>query len=86
MATRQPGAGLVYDPRYHTFESWAALMVELYGYLNLEIPSRYTEWKGWAVGLKGIDQFANEAVPDPYSYDDWQEWALAVVNAVNPAV
>jgi len=48
----------VYDPRYHTFESWAS----------------------------GIDVFTNEGIPGPFIYDDWQEWAEALVNSVNPAV
>ena len=36
------------------------------------------------ISVKTIDAFANEAVPEPYNFDDWQEWAEAVVNAVNP--
>jgi len=73
----------VYDPRYHTFDSWAALMVEAYGGQQLEIPTGEDNWKGWAAGLKGIDLFANEGVPSPYIFENWQDWAEAVVNAVN---
>jgi hypothetical protein len=29
--------------------------------------------------------FTNEGIPGPYQYDDWQEWAEQLVNAVNPA-
>lgn len=86
MANQLPNVALVYDPRYHTFESWACLMVELYGAQNLQIPNAQTEWKEWASGLKAIDVFTNEGIPGPFIYDDWQEWAEAVVNAVNPAV
>ena len=77
------GIGVVYDPRYHTFESWACLMVEQFGAQNLEIPTFDTTWQGWAVGLKGIDVFANEAVPDPYQFDDWQDWAQTLVGIIN---
>jgi len=31
-----------------------------------------------------IDVFQNEALPNPYLYEDWQIWAAEVVNAVNP--
>lgn len=86
MANQLPNVALIYDPRYHTFESWACLMVELYGAQNLIIPDERTDWKEWASGLKAIDVFTNEAIPGPYQFDDWQEWAEAVVNAVNPAV
>ena len=74
---------VVYDPRHHTFDSWACLMVEAYGGQQLEIPSGEDNWKAWAAGLKGIDLFANEGVPGPYFFDNWQDWAEAVVNAVN---
>jgi hypothetical protein len=77
---------LVYDPRYHTFESWASLMCEQYAAQQLSIPDANSDWKAWGAGLKAIDVFANEGIPDPYIYDDWQEWAEALVNAVNPAV
>ena len=76
----------VYDPRYHTFESWASLMCELYAVQQLAIPDASTDWKEWASGLKAIDVFTNEGIPGPSIYDDWQEWAEALVNAVNPAV
>jgi hypothetical protein len=75
---------LVYDPRFQTFESWASLMVELYAAQQLEIPTPLTDWKLWGNGLKAIDVFTNEAIPDTDQFDDWQEWAEALVNAVNP--
>ena len=77
---------LVYDPRYHTFESWASLMCELYAVQQLAIPDANTYWKEWASGLKAIDVFTNEGIPGPFIYDDWHEWAEALVNAVNPSV
>jgi hypothetical protein len=77
---------LVYDPRYHTFESWASLMVEQYAAQQLAIPDAGTDWKEWASGLKAIDVFTNEGIPGPFIYDDWHEWAEALVNAVNPSV
>jgi hypothetical protein len=43
---------LLYDPRYHTFESWASLMCEQYAANQLEIPNQYTDWKMWGNGLK----------------------------------
>jgi len=73
----------VYDPRGHTFESWAALMCEQYAAQQLEIPNERTDWQAWASGLKAIDLFNNEGVPGPYVYSEWQDWAAAVVNAVN---
>lgn len=86
MATSVAPVALIYDPRYHTFPSWAALMCELYAQQQLEIPRDDTDWKSWAAGLRGIDVFSNEGTPDPYGFEDWQDWAEALVGAVNPSV
>lgn len=80
------GPALIYDPRGHTFESWACLMVELYAAQQLAIPDASTDWRLWGEGLKAIDVFTNEAIPGTRNFGDWQEWAAALVNAVNPAV
>lgn len=74
---------VIYDPRFHTFESWASLMVELYAAQQLEIPSATTDWKKWGNGLKAIDVFTNEAIPGTDAFQNWDDWAAAVVNAVS---
>jgi hypothetical protein len=77
---------LVYDPRYHTFESWASLMVELYAAQQIAIPDAFTDWRLWGNGLGAIDVFANEAIPMTDAFDNWFDWAQALVNAINPSV
>ena len=77
---------LVYDPRYHTFESWAALMVEQYAAQQLEIPTEQTDWKLWGNGIKAIDVFTNEAIPSTDNYENWFDWAAALLGAINPEV
>lgn len=76
----------IYDPRFHTFDSWACLMCELYGAQNLAIPDASTDWQLWGDGLGAIDVFANEAIPRTDQYDNWYDWAEALVATVNPAV
>ncbi len=75
---------LVYDPRFHTFESWACLMVEQYAAQQLAIPDANTDWKLWGDGLKAIDVFTNEAIPSTEDFDNWFDWAAALLSAVNP--
>lgn len=75
---------LVYDPRYHSFESWASLMVEQYAAQQLEIPTVSTDWKMWGNALKAIDVFANEAIPQTDDFENWSDWAAALLSAVNP--
>jgi hypothetical protein len=84
MSTISPP--LVYDPRYHTFESWAALMCEQYAANQIEIPIFSTNWKDWGNGLKAIDVFTNEAIPSTDDYEDWSAWAAALLGAINPRV
>lgn len=87
VQTARAGAGpLVYDPRFHTFETWAALMCEQYAGQNLEIPGSLTDWKLWGNGLKAIDVFTNEAIPNTDDFKNWDDWAAAVLSAVNPRV
>ena len=81
MATNQ---GLLFDPRYQTFEGWASLLCEQYASQQLAIPSSSTNWQEWGAGLLAIDIFTNEAAPSPYLFNDWQEWAAALLAAMNP--
>lgn len=78
------GVALIYDPRGHTFDSWASLMCELYAAQQLSIPDANTDWRQWGEGLKAIDVFTNEGIPGPAVFNDWQDWAQAVVGAVQP--
>jgi len=80
---RNPQSPLVYDPRYQTFEGWASLMCEQYAAQQLQIPTPEMDWKSWAAGLNAIDVFTNNAIPDPYNFDDWQDWAASLVNVMN---
>ena len=77
---------LLYDPRFHTFDSWASLMVEQYGANQLEIPTPQTDWRLWGNGLKAIDIFTNEAIPSTDQYENWYDWAEALLAAINPRV
>jgi len=84
MSTVSPP--LVYDPRFHTFESWASLMVEQYAANQLSIPTPQTDWKEWGAGLKAIDVFTNEAIPGPDIFENWFDWASALLASINPEV
>jgi hypothetical protein len=61
-------------------------MVEQYAAQQLSIPTATTDWKEWGQSLKAIDVFSNEAIPGTRNYDDWQEWAAQLMNAVNSTV
>jgi len=58
-------------------------MCEAYAAQQLSMNTSEEEWKEWASGLKAIDIFVNEGIPSPYIYENWQDWAQALVGAVN---
>jgi hypothetical protein len=65
---------ITYDPRGHTWDSWCALMAELFAQQQLgTVPE--DKWKDWASGMQGIGYFVNSGVPDPRGYSDWRPWA-----------
>lgn len=61
---------LLYDPRYHTFVSWASLMVEKYAHFQLPIPTEDTDWMVWGEAVQANNVFANGGVPSPRFFDD----------------
>lgn len=77
---------LIYDPRYHTFESWASLMCEQYAPNQLSIPTPGMDWKEWGEGLKAIDVFTNEAIPGPREFTNWEDWVAALLASMNPQI
>jgi len=59
-------------------------MCELYAAQQLEIPNENTDWKIWGNGINAIDVFSNEAIPHTDNFENWFDWAAALVGAVNP--
>jgi len=59
-------------------------MVEQYAAQQLEILTEDTDWERWGNALKAVDVFANEAIPETDDFDDWFNWAAALLAAVNP--
>jgi hypothetical protein len=58
-------------------------MCEQYTAQQLEIPTQLTDWKLWGNGLKAIDIFTNEAIPSTDNYENWFDWAAALLASVN---
>lgn len=55
---------------------WADMM-----YVSLQqfgVPTQLDNpdhWQDWASGLLSFNGFQTVAIPDPYRFADWQEWA-----------
>lgn len=74
---------VVYDPRFHTWDSWASLMCEAYAEQQLMIPASEDQWRDWADGMTAIGYFNNSGVPDSRNFENWQDWAQALVGIVS---
>jgi hypothetical protein len=61
-------------------------MCELYAAQQLETPNENTDWRVWGNGINAIDVFSNEAIPHTDNFENWFDWAAALVGAVNPEV
>lgn len=73
------------DPRYTaSFEEWADFMyptLEQYG-----VVVQFTEgddWKSWAAGLLSLNPLARLGAPQPYAFDDWEEWAMRFIGILD---
>ena len=72
-----------YDPRGMSWDQYCKLMEELFASNQLgHVPEE--KWRDWVDGMNGIGYFVQSGVPDHKLFDNWQDWAQALVNAVNP--
>lgn len=64
------------DPRGMSITQWADAVLlsvgDAWSYPRLDDEVR---WRDWAVAFLRSPTFANQALPDPYGFNDWQEWA-----------
>jgi len=69
---------IVYDPRGLTWDNYCRYMQELFAANDLgTMPEE--KWQTWAAGVNGIGYFVQSGVPDPRSFQNWQDWAMALV-------
>ncbi len=65
------------DPRGMSLLDWTASVIldngDAWSFGQLQDES---EWRDWAVNFIRASPFAQRAVPNPYFFDDWREWAM----------
>ena len=73
---------IVYDPRGMTWDQYCKLMEELFASQQL---GHVTEenWRSWVDGLNGIGYFVVSAIPDHRPFENWEDWAKAMVGIMN---
>lgn len=73
------------DPRdIPTFDLWADLnypFLERYGVVTQFLPG--DDWKVWGASLSGLNGVVERAGPSTYMFDDWREWVMRLMQALN---
>lgn len=70
-----------YDPRGHNWDSWCALMAELFAPQQLgTLPE--DRWQEWGDAMAGIGYFMSSGVPDTRTFANWQDWASSLVGVM----
>lgn len=71
-----------YDPRGHSWDSWCALMDELFSQQQLgTVPE--DRWREWGDGMAGIGYFMSSGVPDTRLFERWEDWAASLVGIMS---
>jgi len=73
---------VIYDPRGHTWDSWCALMNELFAPNQLGTAPE-EKWQEWGISISGIGYFGNSGIPDTRNFDNWQDWAERLVGIMS---
>jgi hypothetical protein len=71
-----------YDPRGQTWDSWCALMSELFAAQQLgTLPE--DRWQEWGNAMAGIGYFMSSGVPDTRTFERWEDWAVSLIGIMD---
>ena len=73
---------IIYDPRNHNWDSWCALMNELFASNQLGTTPE-DKWQEWGTSIAGIGYFGNSGIPDTRGFNNWQDWAQQLVGIMS---
>ena len=72
---------IVYDPRGHSWDTWCALMAELFASNQLgTLPE--DRWREWGNAVAGIGYFMESGIADTRGFETWQDWATHLVGSM----
>ena len=69
-------------PDYMAWEDWLGNVVIYYGQKNIELTNE-ENWQQGAMNIVQSETFGTYPVPNPITFDNWQDWALAFTEMVN---
>lgn len=66
-----------------TLRDWAdTVTYDLQPYILPQVLLDETKWQDWAVVLVATTTLSGNNPPNPYQFDNWQDWAMRFCNAV----
>lgn len=69
-------------PDYMDWDTWNGNLLIYYGQRNIELATE-ENWKDGAMNIVQSAIFSRYPVPDPYTYDTWQDWAREFTTIIN---
>jgi hypothetical protein len=71
-----------FNPDYSTWEDWNGNFIQWYG--QETIPHSAEEsWQETAKQITSLPTFSAYPLPDPYTFETWQDWANKVTEIIN---
>lgn len=69
-------------PDYMTWEDWNGNLLIYYGQRNIEVDSEL-DWRAGAYNIVQSPIFGRYPVPDPSTFETWQDWAREFTEIIN---
>lgn len=69
-------------PNYMDLETWASRIIyDLAPQFSFGKIQDYKDWKDWGCQFSTANIFG--AIPDPYMFDDWNQWAMSLCRVID---
>ena len=69
-------------PDYMSWEDWNGNLAIYYGQKNIMFTGE-EHWQEGAMNIVNSETFGNYAIPNPATFNTWQEWALEFTQLIN---
>jgi|TARA_R110000868_G_scaffold15996_3_gene72346 hypothetical protein len=63
-----------FSPEYSTWDDWNGNLLHYYGEQSISVLPE-DQWREVAMSIISTPFFGVYGIPDPLSYESWQEWA-----------
>jgi hypothetical protein len=83
MSYKQTQAFFPFVPEHMTWEDWNGNFIMWYGQENIPYMPNENDWQMVAQNIARSPTFGKYPVPNPLTYDNWQDWARETTLIIN---